>query len=138
MEHAGYMVRFGALMIDGFIAMFVVGILNGVFMVRSDSGGFMLLYNVAVWLYFTLFECTVQATPGKMILGLKVVGANAPKITFGQANIRYWAKPIFLVWLWLRLVYCRLTGNKQMAVQIILEERPFLHDQWAKTLVLKK
>jgi len=43
------------------------------------------LYFVTILFYFTYFHGTTGRTPGKMLLGLQVVSADATMITFGTA-----------------------------------------------------
>src|SRR5258708_7372627 len=45
------------------------------------------------WLYFACFESSkFGATPGKMILRIKVVGKDGQHTSFGRATGRYFAK----------------------------------------------
>lgn len=46
------------------------------------------LYFVTILFYFTYFHGTTGRTPGKMLLGLQVVSADAKMITFGTAFLR--------------------------------------------------
>ncbi|HAR50179.1 MAG TPA: RDD family protein [Smithella sp.] len=46
------------------------------------------LYFVTILFYFTYFHGTTGRTPGKMLLGLQVVSADATMITFGTAFLR--------------------------------------------------
>ena len=39
--------------------------------------------------YFVIFWATSGQTPGKMALGIKVIGANGAPVTWGQAILRY-------------------------------------------------
>jgi uncharacterized RDD family membrane protein YckC len=55
--------------------------------------------------YFTFFWTLVGFTPGKAILGLKILRKNGAKISFGRSVLRffsYWisAIPLFLGFLW--------------------------------------
>jgi len=55
--------------------------------------------------YYTFFWTLVGFTPGKAILGLKVVRSNGEKLSFGRSLVRffsYWisAIPLFLGFFW--------------------------------------
>ena len=53
----------------------------------------LLIVTVGSWLYYTVLESSErQGTLGKMACGLFVSNLNGERITFGQANGRYWSK----------------------------------------------
>ena len=82
---------------------------------------------VAPWLYFTLFECSErQATPGKMLLGIKVTDLQGSRISFLRATGRYAAKGISIVIGFAGFIMAGFTGKKQG-----------LHDIIAGCLVVK-
>src|SRR5699024_5231480 len=79
------------------------------------------------WLWFTVFEASAwQATPGKKMLGLKVVDEQGRRISFGRANGRYWSKIISAVLLCIGFLMVAFTNKKQG-----------LHDKMAETFVVK-
>lgn len=52
-----------------------------------------ILVLILQWLYFVLLESSnVQATVGKMPLQIIATDANENRLSFAQANIRYWSK----------------------------------------------
>jgi uncharacterized RDD family membrane protein YckC len=64
-----------------------------------------LLITLLVIGYYTFFWSLVGFTPGKAILGLKVVRSNGEKLSFGRSLVRffsYWisAIPLFLGFFW--------------------------------------
>jgi uncharacterized RDD family membrane protein YckC len=74
-------------------------------------------YNIAFW-------CTIGQTPGKWVMGLKVVAAAGGRVTVGSAVIRLLgyllsALPFYLGFLW-------VLGPRRMA----------WHDQLARTEVI--
>jgi uncharacterized RDD family membrane protein YckC len=84
-----------------------------------------IIYN---WLYFTLFESSsLQATPGKMALGIIVTDLSGNRISFVRANGRYWGKILSGLTLWIGYIMAGFTRKKQA-----------LHDILADTLVVKK
>jgi len=93
---AGPMLRAGAYLIDLLIrgAVLLVGgfllSLAGVAIGSRVAGGLMLLaWFLMDWLYPVVFEAGKRgATPGKRLLGLRVVQASGSPITFGQALVR--------------------------------------------------
>ena len=84
-----------------------------------------LIFN---WLYFTGLESSkLKATLGKSILGIIVTDLNNQKISFIQANIRYWSKLISILIMMIGLIMIMFTSKKQG-----------FHDILAKTTVIKK
>jgi len=137
-SYAGFWKRFLALIIDSILLAIIGGIprciiyvVPGV-VVRDVDIDTMILVGYIIgsllnWLYFTIFEASSkQATLGKMALGIIVTDQNRNRISFGNANGRYFAKilsGIFLV----GYIMAGLTEKKQG-----------LHDILASTLVLNK
>jgi uncharacterized RDD family membrane protein YckC len=68
-----------------------------------------------------------QATLGKMVVGLKVTNMEGEPISFMNATGRYFAKIISAIILMIGYIMAAFNPKKQA-----------LHDQLAKTLVLKK
>ena len=57
--------------------------------VQAISWGFQLLSIAVFWLYYALMESSSkQATLGKMLLGIKVVGAQGQRLSFWHATGR--------------------------------------------------
>jgi len=74
---------------------------NYTFNIAAGSG-LMVLFVIG---YFTFFWTLVGFTPGKALLGLKVVRRNGAKLSFGRSILRffsYWisALPLFLGFFW--------------------------------------
>jgi len=83
---------------------------------------------ISNWLYFTLFESSsLQATPGKMALGIIVTDLSGNRISFARANGRYWGKTLTGLTLGIGWIMAGFTRKKQA-----------LHDILAGTLVVKK
>ncbi len=81
---------------------------------------------VADWLYSTIMESSSkQATLGKMVLNIIVTNYNLSKISFAQANARYWGKFVST------FIFC--SGFLMAA---LTEKKQALHDQLAGTLVI--
>lgn len=90
----------------------------------------MLFFNIYLpvlhWLYYTLLESSPkQATIGKFTLGLKVTDLRGKRITFAQANLRYFCKILSAVPLLLGFLLILTTRRSQM-----------LHDYLARTVVV--
>ncbi len=80
------------------------------------------------WIYFTGLESSkLKATFGKLLLGLKITDLNNEKISFMQANIRYWSKLISILMLTIGFMIIAFTSKKQG-----------VHDMLARTTVIKK
>jgi uncharacterized RDD family membrane protein YckC len=86
-----------------------------------------LLGLVAAWLYFTLAETLWQGTVGKLLLGIKVTGADGRPISWWRANARYWGKLLSFLILGVGFLMAAFTDRKQA-----------LHDMIASTLVVRR
>lgn len=143
--YAGFWKRFVAVVIDtiilaiaggllGFIAGIVIGFVLGAsgtevetIQLISSVIGF-IIGMVLNWLYFTLLESSSkQATVGKMALGIMVTDLNGNKISFANANGRYWSKLVSAIILLIGYIMAGFTAKKQA-----------LHDIMAGTLVVNK
>ena len=94
----------------------------------AAAGGIWLLVMIIQVLYFTFMESSkMQATVGKMALGLKVTDLEGNKLDFTKALVRN---------------LCRILSNITMLIGYIIaaftEKKQALHDMIAGTLVLKK
>ena len=149
MAYAGFWRRFGAYIVDSIILTIVLGIvffvlgLVGVPIVETAEyaaeGGEMsadfglspvaaiILFLVSV-LYFPVLECSsLQATPGKLALGIKVTDMQGNRIGFGRALGRNLAKIISAIILNIGFIMAGFTQKKQA-----------LHDMIAGCLVVAK
>ena len=86
---AAYLIDFlirAAVLILGGIALTFAGI---VFSGKVANGVFLLAWFILDWLYPVVFEVGKRgATPGKRLMGLRVVQSTGSPITFGQAVVR--------------------------------------------------
>ena len=87
-----------------------------------------LLKTVIRWLYYSLFESSqLQATPGKMALGVVVTDMDGARISFARATGRHFGKIISAMILGIGYMMAGWTEKKQA-----------LHDMMANCLVVKK
>ncbi|WP_420321731.1 RDD family protein [Flagellimonas sp.] len=145
-EYASFGHRVGALLIDillvfiiaGILIVFVVAPLMGELKnVSKEVGGkivagliFMYFFGLPILgiLYRSLFECSkLQGTPGKAIIGIKVVGSDFKKISFAKALLRNFVK--ILSSLVIYIGYLVALGNEKCVTW---------HDSAANTFVIKK
>lgn len=128
--YARYLRRFAAGVVDGWTLTVVLGLLGAV----SGAWPGML----AAWLYFTLLEASpLEATVGKLVLGLRVTDANGARLSWARACLRYLAKPVCLARV---VVFCFLAyvlGQREVGLRVILEQ-PLIHDRWAGALVTRR
>ncbi len=142
--HAGFWMRFAALLIDSAILYVPLMLLEGV--VRGamyggaaiDPGaedafmrGFLpsLLVQVGCGiLYFGVLQGYLQATPGKMLLGLQIVSANKMgRVSIARILARYCAQFLSALVLCIGYLMAGFGEHKQA-----------LHDVIAKTYVVRK
>lgn len=148
---AGFWIRFVASIIDGFlltmaslILIVPVILVLGLSVDSMESYGnddldpqvlaaVLLMYGVIIvvsvvgqWLYFALFESsTRQATPGKMAVGVRVVGPQGERISFARASGRSFGK-------YLSGMIC----NIGYIMAGFTEYKQALHDMLASTYVV--
>ena len=80
------------------------------------------------WLYFAILESSSsQATLGKRLLGIKVVGKEGGRISFARATGRFFSKSLSYVLFWIGFIMAGFTNRKRA-----------LHDMIVETYVVKK
>ncbi len=83
---------------------------------------------ILTWLYFAILESSnKQATWGKRLLGIKVVGADGKKIGFGRATARFFCKTLSYLFLYVGFIMAAFTSRKRA-----------LHDMIVETYVVRK
>jgi uncharacterized RDD family membrane protein YckC len=146
-EYAGFWRRFWGLCIDRFalgVVLFPVGLALGFRMMwpfahhgelTADALRTMLFGSLSMWLirsfaewvYFAAFQgSSRQATPGQMVLGIRVTGLDGGPIGFGRATGRYFASWLSAMVLLIGFIMAAFTERKQA-----------LHDILAGTLVVR-
>ena len=126
-RYAGFWLRLVAWVVDvacivGLLiaALFCYGVVLGVTgsaeQITSASTRLLinLFFLVVPWLYCTVAESSPhQATPGKRLIGLRVVSDAGVRISFGRANGRFWAKALSRLTLGIGYLVCAFTMRKQ-------------------------
>ncbi|MEO7063089.1 MAG: RDD family protein [Dokdonella sp.] len=140
--HAGFWRRCAALIIDSILVGIGIAILQvaiglgalggmagGQMDVGAMMGSMFLIFALAFvgqWLYFAVFEsASMQGTPGKRAMGLKVVDLSGQRIGFGRASGRFFGKLISTMIFDIGYMLAGWTERKQA-----------LHDMIASTLVV--
>ena len=142
--YAGFWWRVLAYFIDVIILQIAVSIVTGVLGLGAGAGMAMLggeqqsiftttlLISLSIslvmnWLYFALMESSsMQATVGKLAVGVVVTDLEGNRISFGRATGRYFAKILSGIILLIGYIMVAFTERKQG-----------LHDMVAGTLVWK-
>ncbi|MBV8782028.1 MAG: RDD family protein [Phycisphaerae bacterium] len=144
LPYAGFWLRFVAYIIDyiiGVVAGFIVGGVIGFIIgaAGAASGNAQSHVRLAIpfiqlsmfgviWLYYALMESSaMQATLGKMALGLIVTDEAGQRVTFGRATGRYFGKILSGLILLIGFMMAGWTERKQA-----------LHDILAHTLVVRR
>ncbi len=134
-EYAGFWKRFAAFVIDCilvsiifFIISFIFGYsigLSGGGRAQAEAGGF-ILGVIIPWLYWAVMESSsIQATVGKVTLGIIVTDYEGKRISFGRATGRHFSNFISTLILLIGYVMAGFTKKKQA-----------LHDMIAGCLVI--
>lgn len=119
MRFAGFWIRLAAFVIDCII----IVPLNNYILSYLDEGSVarLLVPNLLWWIYSAgLTSSNLQATLGKKILGLKVVGLDGEKITFGKATGRWLASILSGLILGIGYLMVAFTVKKQSLHDIIV------------------
>jgi len=145
MKYAGFWRRFAAIFIDGIVILILGSILMTTFGVAyvvilgedyvppeeiNAALGCTIMFYVFIlfWLYFTVLESSfLQATLGKMALGIIVTDLEGKRIGFGRATGRYFGKTLSFLLFFIGFLIAA-AGTKKQA----------LHDILAGTLVITK
>lgn len=143
-QYGGFWRRFVAALIDGIILNIALSIIMSIFGVgagfaqfgdpayleAAGVGAVLLLIVISFggqWLYFALMESSsMQATLGKLAMGVVVADAKGERISFGRATGRYFAKILSGMILMIGYIMAAFTERKQA-----------LHDLLAGTVVYK-
>ena len=104
--YAGFWIRVGAALIDGFLVLIVqlliqlayagtssVETLNG-YSLASQMLGLKLLQFASQATYYSYFVYQLGGTPGKLALGCRIVSAHGAKLTLARCVARYFASLI--------------------------------------------
>lgn len=143
-QYGGFWLRFAAAIVDGlligvpsFLLFSAIRLAAGVPVfddsVRTTAAVLIevadTLFGLVVgWLYEALMTSSAkQATIGKQICGLKVVGSSGERISFGRATGRHFAKILSTIILFIGYMLAGWTQRKQA-----------LHDMLADTFVVYK
>jgi uncharacterized RDD family membrane protein YckC len=122
MEYAGFWIRLVAFIIDGFI-LGAIGFVIGAAVTNIWEA--FLLQLLARAVYCIAFWVGPGATPGKMVMGIKVVMTNGEPIELGAACLRYvgyWFSGLILGIGYLMIAFS--------------SEKKGLHDNIANTVVI--
>lgn len=122
------------LLLVGILALGFGGVSLGRIMATGNlprgMGLFVVIYAVAMFItdmiYYTWFHGSVGRTPGKMLLGLRVIQASDEKMTFGIAFLRWVGSLVSGLFLSLGYLWIAVDGRKQG-----------WHDKIAATLVVR-
>lgn len=94
--------------------------------VNAALAGYM-IWILWTFFYFAIFESSKwSATPGKMLLKLRVLTVDGARISFGQATRRHFSKILSVVTLLAGLVLIQLNSKRQA-----------LHDMLSDTVVVR-
>ena len=144
-RYGGFWIRFVAAILDGILVQVVVvpfgALMGGAIGVAGVAtrmpGEGTRLVSVIVgtvlgllgsWIYEAAMESSsLQATLGKMALGLRVVDLQGQRISFGRASGRYFGRILSALILFIGFIMAAFTERKQA-----------LHDLIAGTLVVRK
>jgi len=142
--YGGVSVRFLALCLDTFgifvvifllfLPLFIISLFASVILMPLVAlfnltlfPSFFLLFAMTHWIYFATMESSARgATYGKRLFGLRVVDEKGQALSFARASLRYFAKFVSAVPLFLGFVMAFVTQRKQA-----------LHDLIAETVVVK-
>lgn len=124
--------RISAFLIDAFLLCTVVALVD-FYTISSDESSFFLkpesiLYLLLGWLYFAGTEtCSCKATLGKYLMHIKVKKSDNTRLSFKNASIRYFTKPVSAVVFLMRFI-----------MGLPADARSPYHDRISNALVVKE
>ena len=147
MTYAGFWKRFAAAIVDVLITGTFAGIYAALGSLFYDFGmdtagsyfagdalfvavmiGFLICYLSIDWLYYAIMESSsLQATLGKLALGIIVTDLKGNRISFARASGRHFAKMISRMTAYIGYVMAAFTERKQT-----------LHDMMAGCIIVNK
>lgn len=123
--YAGFWRRVAAFIIDCLVLLIPYAVLTAL---DRQHPLVAVLQTLLLWLYFAAFESSkLQATPGKLAIGLFVTDACGRRIGFGRATGRYLCRVLSFLILLVGYFMSGWTKHKQC-----------LHDMIADTYVIRK
>lgn len=130
-HHAGFWLRVWAKVIDSVLVLIIQILVIFTFVYNdpySDDSLWPTFWLFVVnWVFYAAFHASsLQATPGKLLLGIKVVGLDGERISFGRALGRGLAEILSYMLLLIGYIMAAFTRRKQA-----------LHDLLADTLVIR-
>ncbi len=124
-QHAGFWMRSAAFIFDIIVFLVCLLIIDSLVPGVGDSSLFVIFIQ---WMYYSLFEISsLQATPGKLAIGLQVTDLYGEKINFGKATGRYFGRLLSSLILGIGYFMAGFTREKQT-----------LHDILAGCYVIKR
>ena len=133
LEYAGFWVRLGAGVIDLLILLFLCYVLYTIIkaFVPTEPVRFIIIVLIfSSWfieiIYLTSFWVWRGQTPGKMIMGIKVIRTDSSPVTIPYAFLRYLGYIICALTLCIGFIYIAFDDRKQG-----------LHDKISDTYVVK-
>jgi len=122
-QYGGFWARVLAYILDTILLVIVQFILMALI---SNQATLLLVQLVAGWVYFAGLESSMGATPGKLVMGMRITTVDGQNISFLRATGRYFAKIISGLILCIGYLMIAWDGHKQG-----------LHDKIAGTYVIK-
>ena len=123
LEYAGFWIRLGAGIIDGVILTLIAWIIIHVFSSLIICVVAEIVIEVA---YFVGFWAWRGQTPGKMMVGIKIIRTDSSPITLSHAFIRYCGYIVSVLTLFIGFIWIAFDSHKQG-----------IHDKIADTYVVK-
>lgn len=131
--YKGFWVRVGAKLLDYVISnvvAIVIGLVVGVILSSNEplAGGIAMVLGMAWGFgYYIYFNGKFGATPGKMVIGAKIVNADGTPISYGKAAGRMFAEIVSALTLCFGYIMCGWDAQKRT-----------LHDRICGTVVIQK
>jgi len=126
-QYAGFWIRFLAYILDGLILGIPTIIVSLVLVLVTKIPSLQYLVSLVMIVVIVYMDGTLGGTPGKLILGLRIVNEQGKYIGVPMAILRYIGRILSAIILWIGFLMIVWDPKKQG-----------LHDKIAKTYVVKK
>ena len=97
---SAFIIDYVLVIVLSFVLGFILGVRLAIEGAHQEAVSFLayILGFVTAWLYSVFFETsTYMATPGKTMMGLKVITEEGERLSFGRATGRYFSKMFVLI-----------------------------------------
>lgn len=106
---------YGAMGLIVYAILYLLDIKENHILIFAVFGGVIFFINIwLTWIYYALLESSsLQGTPGKLAMGIRVWHSDKRALTFEEATVRYFAKILSRMTFLIGYILCAFSSRKQ-------------------------